>query len=166
MRKYGDPGFGYHATIARLFGVLAAKLSETAVIPFNATDYALDRVKETASNATMESQATTDADLAAPLPITPDNAPINFKPLEASIHHFLNASTAFDSKAAALQHKIETNPVPWWKWWSRVKQYYRVRKINDRYKMLERQFLYQKGFDKRPWFKHVVFAPGYVFPVV
>lgn len=168
MDKFGDKGWHYHATIARVFGVLAAKISETAVIPFSATDYAeallsyLDRTKETATNFNMSSAVTTDSSLIAPMPIpiTPDNAPINFKPLTKSIERFLNASTAFDAKAAKLQREIDDNPIPWWRWWSRVKQYYAVRQINDRYKMLERQFLYSKGFDKRPWFKHVIFAPG------
>ncbi|KAF2093545.1 N-acetylated-alpha-linked acidic dipeptidase-like protein [Rhizodiscina lignyota] len=166
MNKFGDKGWHYHATVARVFGVLAAKISETPIIPFHATDYAdallsyLDRLKEVAANTTDAAGFSTEADLAAPLPITPDNAPFNFAPLVSSINRLHNASTAFDAKAAKLQQEIDENPIPWWRWWSRVKQYYAVRKINDKYKMLERQFLYHKGFDKRPWFKHVVFAPG------
>ena len=35
-----------------------------------------------------------------------------------------------------------------------------MRAINNKYKLLERQFLYAPGLDGRDWFKHVVFAPG------
>lgn len=47
-----------------------------------------------------------------------------------------------------------------WRWWEKIKLYRHVQKVNDKYKNLERMFLYEKGLDGRPWFKHVVFAPG------
>lgn len=36
-----DPGFHYHAAVAKLWAVFTAKLAEAPVIPLNATDYAI-----------------------------------------------------------------------------------------------------------------------------
>ncbi|EFW99317.1 peptidase s8/s53 [Grosmannia clavigera kw1407] len=40
MATYCDPGFVYHAAMARLFGLLVARLADDAVVPFRAADYA------------------------------------------------------------------------------------------------------------------------------
>lgn len=42
----------------------------------------------------------------------------------------------------------------------KVRLYFQIRVVNDKYKALERAFLYEPGLDGRNWFKHVVFAPG------
>ena len=41
VNKFGDPGFKKHLAVAQLFGVLAVKLANTKVIPFEGTEYAL-----------------------------------------------------------------------------------------------------------------------------
>jgi N-acetylated-alpha-linked acidic dipeptidase len=154
MDKFGDPGFKYHATIARLWALLAARIVETPIVQFNATDYAdglkkyLDFVKEKAMNASMFD----DVEILEKNPA--------FRGLEFAIKHLRNASLALDAEAAELLEEITQHPIPWWRWWERIKMYWRVKKINDKYKLLERQFLFEKGLDGRPWFKHVVFAPG------
>ena len=45
MENYGDPGFQYHATIAKVWALLAVNLIETPILQFNATDYAIGLVK-------------------------------------------------------------------------------------------------------------------------
>lgn len=156
MDKYGDPGFHYHATIAKVWGLLAAKLVETPVIQLNATEYAkglagyLENVKSKALDSpnfsTEDDQDWTKKSL--------------FYGLDSAIKHLHNVSISFDAKAQALTDEIEKDPIPWWKWWQKVRLYYAVRRVNAKYKMLERQFLYAPGLDGRSWFKHVVFAPG------
>lgn len=154
MDKFGDPGFKYHATTARLWALLAARIVETPIVQFNATDYAdglkryLDSVKEKAMNASMfDDIATLEKNPA-------------FTGLEFAIKRLRRASLALDTEAAEVLEEITQHPIPWWRWWERIKMYWRVKKINDKYKLLERQFLFEKGLDGRPWFKHVVFAPG------
>ena len=39
MQQFGDPGWHYHATTARIIGLVVAKLVETPVIPFRAANY-------------------------------------------------------------------------------------------------------------------------------
>lgn len=152
MEKYGDPGFEYHATIAKLWALVAAKLVETPVVQLNATEYAVglrryvDSVKDKAKRASREI----------------DEAKLNdaFDDLDKAISHFSFAATLHDGVAAQLLHDVYHNDIPWWKWWEKVKLYYAVRRVNTKYKLLERQFLYPEGLDGRPWFKHIVFAPG------
>lgn len=50
--------------------------------------------------------------------------------------------------------------VPWWRWPGRLWRAWAMRRVNTKYKLLERSFLFEGGLDGRPWFKHVVFAPG------
>jgi N-acetylated-alpha-linked acidic dipeptidase len=153
MDNFGDPGWHYHVTTARLWALLAANITETPIIQFNATDYAtglskyLDSVKEKAANSSLF-----DTDELA-------NAP-QWKVLGRSIRQLRRVSSSLDADAAELLDELMAHPIPWWRWWERIRMYWRVKRVNDRYKYLERQFLYKPGLDSRPWFKHVVFAPG------
>lgn len=152
MENFGDPGFQYHATIAQIWGLMAASLIETPVIQLNATDYALalkkyvKSVKEKAKKVDFESEADAQKSL--------------FGPLDQAISRLQIASQLHDSLAAYFLQKLYDNDIPWWKWWEKVKLYYSIRAVNTKYKLLERQFLYAGGLDGRSWFKHVVFAPG------
>ncbi|ORY13927.1 hypothetical protein BCR34DRAFT_249291 [Clohesyomyces aquaticus] len=152
MERFGDPGFHYHATIAKIWGILAAKVVEAPLIPLNATDYGLglikyvDSVKEKAEKAE-------EAGLLL-------GSKSQFRSLDKATSRFLKASRSHDSLASDLMQKIADDDIPWWKWWEKVKLYYAIRRVNTKYKFLERQFLYAPGLDERPWFKHIVFAPG------
>lgn len=144
MDNFGDPGFEYHATIARILALLAAKLVEEPVISFNATDYAvgleryLQSVKDIVSSSQLDEAAIKDS----------------FKPLDQAISAFQRASMAFDHEAAVLNLALSATDIP------RPELYQSVHATNTKYKLLERQFTYAPGLDSRSWFKHVVFAPG------
>lgn len=144
METFGDPSWQYHITAAKIFGLIAASLAETPIIPFNASDYAygleeyLNRVKNVAKESSIS---------------------FSFQPLEKSIAKLQKKAISFDAYAAELSERVEKD-IPWWKWWKKVKLYFEVKATNLRYKMLERVFLYPEGLDSRSWFKHVVFAPG------
>lgn len=68
-------------------------------------------------------------------------------------------ATELDKHADKLSEEVGRD-IPWWKWPSRLKLWWDIRKVNTKYKYLDRSFLYEKGLDGRSWFKHVVFAPG------
>jgi N-acetylated-alpha-linked acidic dipeptidase len=146
MDKYGDPDWLHQVAIAKLMGLAAITLSEKPILPLNATDYAtglqlyLDTVKEKAKNSK-------------------SMAPFSFAKLDHATAKLLRAAKHFDTYTSALSDQIGED-FPWWRWWKKVKLYFQVRKANAKYKLLERQFLYAPGLDERPWFKHVVFAPG------
>ena len=148
MQKFGDPGFEYHVTMAKLIGLLAAQLVESPLVYFNATDYAdslagyLKKVEKMAKASSHDSIQT-----------------IDFGRLTESIRALQDASRQLDDCSSALTAQIK-GTIPWWKWWQRVKLWLEVRDVNTKLKLLERKFLYKEGLDGRHWFKHVVFAPG------
>jgi N-acetylated-alpha-linked acidic dipeptidase len=148
MDAFGDPGWHYHVTTARIWALIAASLCESPVLRLNATDYAaglrtyLESVKEKERQSRIH-----------------DEKKFSFRPLDHATTRLAHAAVRLDSYTADLIVRLSED-VPWWQWWKKVKLFYEVRNVNSKYKMLERQFLYPGGLDDRPWFKHVVFAPG------
>jgi N-acetylated-alpha-linked acidic dipeptidase len=141
---FGDPRWGYHTAMTKIWGLIALNLIESPVASLNATDYAHGLKTYLES---IESKAETALRSAT------------FAPLEKSIHKLTKASTKFDAYTASLAEEAGKD-IPWWKWWQKVRLYYQIRGANAKYIKLERQFLYEEGLDGRNWFKHVVFAPG------
>ncbi len=145
MDKFGDPGFEYHATMAKILALLTAKLADEPLVQFNATDYAvgldkyLQSVKEKAKSSDMAALSKS-----------------TFHPLEKAIEQFQHFAKDFDASAIALSELASTQMSPP----SLAQLYQGIRVANTKYKLLERQFLYAGGLDGRNWFKHVVFAPG------
>ncbi|KAI9830515.1 MAG: hypothetical protein M1819_005473 [Sarea resinae] len=154
MDRFGDPGFHYHVAITKVWSLFAARLSETPVLRLNATDYAdgLKGYLQRAETKKDEKSSLQFKDHAS-------STDVSFEPLEHAIKRLHSVSAQFDSYATSLERSLKEG-IPWWKWWQKAKIFYEVRKVNKKYKLFERQFLYQTGLDGRPWFKHVVFAPG------
>lgn len=170
MATYGDPGFHYHATAAKILGLLTAKLSETPIIPLNTTDYAIalkgyvGQVESKLSASINSALSDHDEQQARFRPTisvekgSTSSLSKSLKKLEIAASHFGVVAEKFDNNAGTLAKQVGT--LPWWKLISKVKLYYEVKKSNLKVKNLERQFLYSKGLDGRNWFKHVIFAPG------
>lgn len=146
MDTYGDPGFQYHITIAKVISLLAAKLVEEPIVQFNATDYAygLEQYMKGVKSAAAESDVTAET-LTDP-----------FKKIDEAISYFTEASIEFDAKAEKLERLLESDVSAK----TKTDLYEAIRGLNTKYKFLERQFLHGAGLDSRSWFKHVVFAPG------
>ena len=149
MANITDPDWTYHVAMTKVWALLAAILVETPVVAFHATDYAiglgtyLHSVKNLTTCSPHESVRS--------LP--------SLTLLENAISRLRNATITFDARAAALASKMSKG-VPWWRWWRKAQLYAEANSVNERYKYLERNFLYEKGLDGRSWFKHVIFAPG------
>ncbi|KAE8349904.1 hypothetical protein BDV28DRAFT_140193 [Aspergillus coremiiformis] len=145
MDRFGDPGWLYHEACTKLWSLAAAKLVETPVLSLSASDYGvglgqyLKNIKPGAEH----------------LP----GGGFDFGSLDGAIAEFQAAAKQFDAYAADLASQLDED-LPWYLWWKKVKLYFQARVVNDKYKALERAFLYEPGLDGRSWFKHVVFAPG------
>ncbi|CAN8100903.1 unnamed protein product [Discula destructiva] len=174
MATYGDPGFIYHRTMAQVLSLMTAKLADEPLISFEATAYAtaLDsyigkvEAKLLAVLSATEDPTDKDAIVAlrgAVINDTPVGDPAAFRRRLAKLHDaaadLLTEATKLDAKKAELQKEVDES-IPWWKWPKKLKLGFEVRKVNTKYKYLERDFLYPEGLDGRSWFKHVVFAPG------
>lgn len=168
MATYGDPGFHYHATAAKILALFTAKLAETPVLPMNITDYSI-ALKSYVAQVAAKLDPSKNEDLQAarfrPTPsasrMSGDLASLTriFKLLERAVSNLHREALNFDAYAASLAEKAGED-IPWWKWLSKLKLYYDIRKVNTKIKYFERNFLYEAGLDGRSWFKHVVFAPG------
>lgn len=150
MDTYGDPTWQYHTTATKILGSMALSLIETPVIPFNTTNYAylmsfyLDKIMES-----------------LPTP-APTGATSALESLYTAIKDLYTAAIKFDTDSAVLSAELarEGNRLKWWRWWSRLSFWYRIRNANEVLMDFEKKFLYQPGLDGRPFFKHVNFAPG------
>lgn len=151
MSRYGDPSFAYHIAITKVWALLAARLVEEPVIQFNATNYAVGLARYLSSVHALAAE-TSSANVTA--------TAAALVGLERAVHHLQLVATRFDARAThlaalAAEPNAPDMPAP-----ARAQLFAEVRAVNVRYKYLERAFLYPKGLDTRPWFKHVVFAPG------
>ncbi|KAF3484024.1 glutamate carboxypeptidase [Arthroderma uncinatum] len=141
MDRYGDPGWKYHVAMAKVWALTAAHISETPVLALNATEYAialkgyLDSVKDKVPAETLSR--------------------FSFSPLDDALSAFHERAVRFDAYTEALAAKLNKGG----HWWTRLILYFKIRFANQKYKYIERKFLYNEGLDNRGWFKHVVFAP-------
>lgn len=154
MRRFGDKGFEYHATIAKVWALVAAKLVETPVLQLKASSYAIavsryiEAIKEKAFASGLKH-----------LPGVEEGED-PWLSLDNAVSHFIFASIVHDGTADQLLDDYYHLDIPWWQPWKKAQLYYAIRQVNNKYKYLERKFLYAEGLDGRPWFKHIVFAPG------
>ncbi len=148
MEKFGDPGWHYHAALAKVWGVLTASVVESPILTFNATNYAGALVRYVAAQKTYAEKSSI-------------GEKINFDKLDGAVKSLQTSAVEIDAKASALQVALDNaHSIAWYQLWKKSELFHDVRKVNKKYKYLERQFLYSGGLDERNWFKHTVFAPG------
>ncbi|KAF4465742.1 glutamate carboxypeptidase II [Fusarium albosuccineum] len=170
MREYGDPGFKYHKTMAQILGLTIAKLAGSIIIPFSATEYAdaldgyLDKVE--AKFEPLPEVLSDDALFAMRGSVSAGTAVGSEEEFKRSLEDIRHALTQLrlkaaelDEEAAGASRQLEEG-IPWWNIIEKIRLGRTIIKVNRRYKLLERSFVYEGGLDGRDWFKHVVFAPG------
>ena len=91
---------------------------------------------------------------------SPETFKTSLQRLHEAVAKLAARAAKLDKRADELDEKLRGAHIPWWKWPVRLHLGWQARKVNTRYKLLERAFLFEEGLDGRPWFKHVVFAPG------
>jgi N-acetylated-alpha-linked acidic dipeptidase len=132
MKTFGDPTFGYHATLARVLGTVALRLDEADVLPFDYVTYAAAIARATNDMISRANQlgiqeATTQAVADASVRLTASAAHV-----AQALHRAGYAS--FD---AATQNRI-----------------------NHDLASVEQMLLAPEGLAGRPWYKHTIYAPG------
>ena len=186
MQNYGDPGFLYHRAMAQLLGLIAGQLADLPLVAFSAVDYAdamhtyiqqvEDKLDAALSPVKTNGLAAMSEDEIAVLRASHRET----SKIDAASHKSSHEAESFkksldklykaawklkkaavylDERAVELEERAKMH-VPWWKWPKWLRLALEIRKVNTKYKYLERSFLYEEGLDSRPWFKHVVFAPG------
>ncbi|KAL7622758.1 Vacuolar protein sorting-associated protein 70 [Parahypoxylon ruwenzoriense] len=129
--KFGDAGFKKHLAMARLWSLLAVKLAGIPVLLFRASDYA------DALNMHVESLRRKGI------------SGLVLKPLDISVSKFEVTMKAFDS--SVYRAELDTSR----------RACTKATEVNKVYMKLERSFLRKEGgLPRRPWYKHLIFAPG------
>jgi len=141
MDRFGDPQFVYHVAAARFYGLLAMRLAAADVLPMRFAPYArvlAEQLDTLRRDAAKKARAPRDEQDEAPF--TLDVAPV----LDA-LEGFAQAAQAVDSRAGAIAIRQDEAS---------------AQALNETLRTVERAFLSDDGLPGRPWFKHLLVAPG------
>ena len=133
MNHFGDPGYRYHTVISQLWGVLALRLANAELLPFDFASYAqhLHQFVISLSEA------------------NPDS-PIALKPLLANIDRFEAAGNQLN---LTLKLTLESGKI----------DSIQADAINRGLMQVERNWLNPDGIPGRPWFKHMLYGARYTY---
>lgn len=170
MSEFGDPGFVYHKAMAQVLGLTVAKLVDSIIIPFNASEYAialdgyLDQVEAKLEPgrkpATEEEIFSIRGSFTSEDVVGSEDAFRNgLDKIRQSTAELRIKTLELDESAAWANEQLEKG-IPWWNIIAKIRLGLTIIKVNKQYKYLERAFLFVGGLDGRDWFKHIVFAPG------
>ena len=133
VARIGDPGFRYHETMTKLWGVMALRLANADVLPLDYRPYAaaVTDFEKDLEKAWVAKAGTPDAAAA-------------LEPLRTAIAGFGQAaSTASDAATAGLASGDATT----------------LAALNHRLMQAERGLLDPEGIPGRPWYRHQIYAP-------
>ncbi|KAG2600553.1 hypothetical protein PVAP13_5KG526700 [Panicum virgatum] len=132
VERFGDPLFHRHVAVASVWGLIALKLADDEIIPFNYVSYASE----------LEECTKDIAEKCKGFPVT-------LSPLQKSIKQLESAATKIHQEKLLQAEN----------WSLKTRQYtLKVREINDRLMMAERAFTNREGLAGRPWYKHMIYA--------
>ena len=132
MKHFGDPSFTYHVVLARILGVLALRLDQADILPFDYAAYASEIGR--AGNELVSRAAQEPAQLASLKPVSDASAQLK---ASAERESQMLRALGFDSLDPA-----------------------KGRRINRALADVEQALLAPGGLAGRPWFQHTVYAPG------
>jgi N-acetylated-alpha-linked acidic dipeptidase len=131
MKHFGDPKFAYHPALARIIGTVALRLDEADILPFDFPAYALEIEHITTDRIR---RAVRDEDEQALEPA-----------LDAAAQLSVSASHASQALQAVSGGPLDPA---------------KAAQINHAVAAVEQAFLAPDGLAGRPWFQHVLYAPG------
>jgi N-acetylated-alpha-linked acidic dipeptidase len=133
MNHFGDPGYRYHTLMSQLWGVLALRLANADLLPFDFAAYA-DNVRQ----------------FVAELSKGKDMSALDLKPVLAAIDDFEAAGKQLDG---SLQRSLAEGKVD-----ARL-----YAEINAGMMQVERNWLNPDGIPGRPWFKHILYGARFTY---
>ena len=153
MNHFGDPGYHYHTLTSQLWGVLALRLANADLLPFDFATYAAnirqfvnelakDKNKEKGLDKEKLGQDKTGE--ARQLP------PLDLKPVRDAIDDFEAAGKRLDESAARALSSGTIDPIL-------------AKTINRGTMQIERKWLNPDGIPGRPWFKHILYGARYTY---
>ncbi len=135
MNRFGDPGFGYHRLMSQLWGVLALRLANADVVPYDFAAYASG--VRTFVDALAEAQ-----------PALGERVPLDG--VRARLDAFEAAGRAFN---VARRRALDAGAV----------DSATLAAVNEKLRRVERNWLHPAGIPGRPWFRHLLYAARYTY---
>jgi N-acetylated-alpha-linked acidic dipeptidase len=135
MSHFGDPGFHYHATLSTIWGMMALRLANARIYPFDHEAYAREigsYVEEIAGSA--------EASIAPDLGL-----------LSGRIEGLLKTARRLNEDIERLLS--QGSPIP----------QATLQAVNAALMQVERDFGSPGGIPGRPWFKHLIYACKYTY---
>ncbi|KAD4180336.1 hypothetical protein E3N88_28927 [Mikania micrantha] len=139
MNKFGDPLFRRHLAAASIWGLLALKLADEEILPFNYSSYAYELQKSAEDLETKLS----------------GSSKISLISLFKSIEKLNKAVRRINDEIKEIKEKKS-----WEFMWKNKNDAWKMREVNDRLMMAERAFTDHDGLPGRPWYKHLIYAPS------
>ena len=134
MNQFGDPGYRYHTLCAQVWGVLALRLANADVLPFDFAFYA-DNIRQFVAELRKSNGA---------------ERRLDFPSLIRTVGDFESAGRRLDQEIErALNSRSSDLPVK--------------SNINHQLMEVERNWLNAEGIPGRPWFKHILYAARYTY---
>lgn len=166
-RRFGDPGFVYGVALAQTAGRLVLRTASADVLPVRAGDFAtrvgdyvqeLHKLEDAKREATEQQRRLLAENLytlaADPtkkeLPPEPESAVpfLNLSPLDNAIARLKPAARDYDAALArATAAGLKIDPAP-------------RAELAALLRTLEQSLLAADGLPGRPWFRHLIYAPG------
>ena len=133
MNHFGDPGYRYHTLMSNLWGVLALRLANADLLPFDFAAYG-DNVRQFVTELSKGK----------------DMSQLDLKPVLDEIQEFENAGKKLD---ASVQQALAAGTVD-------VKV---AAELNAGMMQVERNWLNPDGIPGRPWFKHILYGARFTY---
>ncbi|KAG1709932.1 hypothetical protein DVH05_016946 [Phytophthora capsici] len=141
METVGDPHYATHTTMAKWWGLITLRLVDNAIVPFDFSTYGLVMKEDLAGYEKISSEM---------------GRTVDYAELHEAIDKFSGNAEVFQARVAEFSEK--THP----------KKKKEVRKAeverqawNEKLVNLERYLISDAGLPHRPWFKHMIFGPGF-----
>ncbi len=139
MNHFGDPGYRYHTLMSQLWGVLALRLANADLLPFDFASYAAN-IREFVNELSKGMSARKDK----------DTDQLDLKPILAAIDDFEAAGKRLDESAARALASGAIDPNL-------------ADSINHGAMQVERNWLNPDGIPGRPWFKHILYGARFTY---
>ena len=134
MNQFGDPGYRYHTLMSKVWGVLALRLANAEILPFDFGFYG-DNVRQFVEELQKQNEAKKNFD---------------FRPLLARVDQFEEAGR---NLSRATERALASG---------RFDRALAAR-INRDIRQVEANWLNPEGIPGRPWFKHILYSARYTY---
>jgi N-acetylated-alpha-linked acidic dipeptidase len=134
MNHFGDPGYRYHTLMTQLWGVLALRLANADLLPYDFEAYG-ENIRQFVADLDQASHLSDHVDLAS---------------LRSHIADFQLAGRELNQSLASAADSSSANRVLF-------------ARVNEALMQVERNWCNPQGIPGRPWFKHSLYAARYTY---